>query len=624
MTHQPMIRRRRPARPLRAALCSLFAAAAVGACTDQDRSPTRPGDAAPRPAARSALVDERGNSRLVVDIELGPDARAERALVSVEAGDLERPLEFELGQRGDGLLYGTIAVPAGAERRITVRAFDGAGRETHAGSGALAVGRELTPQHALTLDPREPNAGGAIPAFVGSYRIAMEPRQAPWEEGRERAELAGRVLDPDGVPVPLRPDEIEWLPPDDLPGDFRWELDRDVARGFFWPAEAPKKVGRFELCYLARQYCRGTVLIPEKLFPTFSADDYVQVDGGSAQTCVLKRGGTTRCFGLGAYATAADLAPFTFTAISAGGDGIAEAASCGLESGGAVRCWGGNKYGQLGVGAASPASSASPLAVSSAEQFAAVTVGGRHACALNRSGKAFCWGDNGWGQLGAGKGSAAQSNAPVAVAGGLTFIDISAGYEHTCGITDTNDAYCWGYGRDLRLGSTDTAEFCGNYLNPCAHAPRPVTGAPKFTSISAGTTMTCALTALNDGYCWGHYAIGAAGVPASLAPTLVDGSHAFASVAAGGNHACGITLQQAVWCWGRNQNGQLGNGSTSDSDVPVQVVATSPYVSLGTGAAPCAVVQYGKLVECWGWNGYEQFGSPAPTTSSLPVALPNW
>lgn len=127
--------------------------------------------------------------------------------------------------------------------------------------------------------------------------------------------------------------------------------------------------------------------------------------------------------------------------------------------------------------------------------FTQVSAGGSHTCGVNSGGQLYCWGWNGWGQLGDGT---TQSHAnPTLVAGGLLFRQVSVGDYHTCALTTGNRPYCWGYNGYRALGDGTTIE---NRLTPV-----PVAGSRAFRQISAGTYRTCALTTstTNKIYCWG-------------------------------------------------------------------------------------------------------------------------
>ena len=122
--------------------------------------------------------------------------------------------------------------------------------------------------------------------------------------------------------------------------------------------------------------------------------------------------------------------------------------TCGVTPSGATYCWGDNGYGELGNGTTT--SSATPVAVSGGLTFAAVSADNQ-TCGVTRSGAAYCWGQNRDGEL--GNGTETNSTTPVAVSGGLTFAVISAGVDHTCGVTSSGAAYCWGLNRNGQLGN---------------------------------------------------------------------------------------------------------------------------------------------------------------------------
>jgi len=175
------------------------------------------------------------------------------------------------------------------------------------------------------------------------------------------------------------------------------------------------------------------------------------------------------------------------------------------------------------------------------------------------SGAAYCWG----GALGNG---GTFNETPVAVAGGLAFGTVSVGYSSACGVTTTATAYCWGQNSSGELGNGAT----GNSATPVA-----VAGGLAFASISAGYLFACGVTTPGAAYCWGrnYYGEGGNGTATlySATPVPVAGGLAFATISAGYSSACGLTTVGTAYCWGANDHGELGNGTTTSSGVPVKV-----------------------------------------------------
>ena len=316
-------------------------------------------------------------------------------------------------------------------------------------------------------------------------------------------------------------------------------------------------------------------------------------DAGHQHVCMIAATGQAYCWGantdgrLGDGGTANQALPVPvvggagFLSVSAGWR-----ASCGLMAEGPAACWGNPSYGVpnggavpyrsisagydagcgvSGTGTVSCGSSALSV-IAGPVRFVEVSVGNAVACGLTAAGRAWCWGDNRSGQLGAGDRDAGSSPRPVA--GGLTFISLSAGSRHACGVTADGTGYCWGGNESGQLGTGDTVS---------ASAPVPVTGGLAFRAISVGSQHTCALTMAGAAYCWGRGDPGQLGngttwVSEGRAPTPVSGGITFASIGAGGYFSCGVAVGGAAYCWGENSSGQLGNGTTSSSTVPVAVV----------------------------------------------------
>jgi alpha-tubulin suppressor-like RCC1 family protein len=290
--------------------------------------------------------------------------------------------------------------------------------------------------------------------------------------------------------------------------------------------------------------------------------------------------------------------------------------TCGVTTTGQAYCWGTNHSGELGGGPTGTAFA--PVTVAGGLTFATVSAShAYHSCGVTTSGQAYCWGNNVRGQL--GNGSYDSTFAPVAVVGGLTFTNVSGGDYLTCGLATTGQAYCWG---DHSYGAL------GNGPMPPAQitAPGAVNGGLTLASVSAGFHHTCGLTTDGKAYCWGDDSWGQLGdgsTAVSWVPVAVSGGLTFTSVSAGGRHTCGVTTQGKAYCWGGNAFGQLGNGSTDSSMVPVPVAGGLTFAAVFSGAGHTCAVTTTAQAYCWGKNTYGELGNGSLTESHVPVPVAN-
>lgn len=175
--------------------------------------------------------------------------------------------------------------------------------------------------------------------------------------------------------------------------------------------------------------------------------------------------------------------------------------SCALTAEGAAYCWGYNGYGQVGNGIFTYIEP-TPVPVVGGRAFTDLKTGGYHNCAVAGDGQGFCWGYNGYSQLGTGLGDYSR-NVPTPVAGAIAFASIRPGGYHTCAIGASGLAYCWGYNGYGQLGNGTAS-----YVQPI---PVAVTGGRIFVDLSAGFMHTCGLTDGDDALCWGWNGYGQLG-----------------------------------------------------------------------------------------------------------------
>jgi len=276
------------------------------------------------------------------------------------------------------------------------------------------------------------------------------------------------------------------------------------------------------------------------------------------------------------------------------------------------------------------ASCVPPRSVPGHKEYSQVSAGGAHTCALDRQGKAYCWGYNTSGQL--GTGNANPSDRPAVVAGGLTFTDISAGGDHSCGVS-SGKVYCWG---NNSYGQTGNGQIGGPVFQPAATTSGIF---DPVTRVYASTDFTCALTNAGRAFCWGHNLSGQLGLGANVpvgnggsannpnesvsSPRAVAHGVKFNRMTVGQGHACGFSDTSMVLCWGSNLFGQIGVPSTqtcpfSTSNWPcwkAPVLVTSGFTDGAAGLDfSCASSSgpSGYHASCWGGNASGQLGIDPP------------
>ena len=308
----------------------------------------------------------------------------------------------------------------------------------------------------------------------------------------------------------------------------------------------------------------------------------------------------------------------TFTAVSAGADH-----ACALAVGGVAYCWGDNTSGQLGLGSTSD--HASPQPVSGSLTFRAISVGARHTCAVTTTNLAYCWGSDVDGQLGAVAASTCATGVcalvPVPVNGNRSWSLLDAGALHTCGVDAAGTAFCWGDNTFGAIGDGGST--------PRRHNPYPVAGGGTWSAITAGLTHSCAVSTSGMASCWGSNAVGQLGgtasqvcasVPCSLSPIAVTGGTTFAQIDAGAEHSCAVSTGQVAMCWGANRDHQLGDDTRIDRAVPAMVATALRFTTVSAGRAHSCAIDVGGAAHCWGTGAALGAGATLASGTPFPVA----
>ena len=406
---------------------------------------------------------------------------------------------------------------------------------------------------------------------------------------------------------------------------------------------------------------------PSSSSGSFNPIQSSHLSAGNAHSCVIGSDSKTYCWGKndssqsgdGNYAPSQYLPVPTATSqgaipngvnlthLSAGGDH-----TCALGSNSKIYCWGLGNFGQLGNGSSATyrvPTTISQGAIPAGVNLTHVSAGGTHTCALDSNGKAYCWGENNNGAL--GNNSTWNSNVPVAVSQGtipfgVNLTHLSAGGDHTCALGSNSKIYCWGKNDSGQLGNGAGGNYNDKSLTPVTVSQGAIPNGVNPVQISAGYKYTCALGSDHKAYCWGKNGSGQFGngtggswndkslTPVAVSQGAIPNDVTLTYISAGGEHTCALGSDHKAYCWGKNDRGQLGNNSTTNSLVPVAIVQGAiptgvKLTQITAGGAHTCALGSNNRVYCWGLNMfYGSLGNNSNIDSSVPVtvvqgAMPN-
>ncbi len=303
-----------------------------------------------------------------------------------------------------------------------------------------------------------------------------------------------------------------------------------------------------------------------------------------------------------------------------------------LRRDGTVWAWGDNGSGQLGDGTTNGHRYA-PAPVMSLSNVAAIAAGDGYALAAKADGTVWAWGDNSDGQL--GRVAVASTNAPVQVAGLTGIVAVSAGWGHCLALDGSGVLHAWGNGMYGQLG---------NGIMAFRSLPHQVAGISNISLIAAGADFSMAAESSAAGgtlagpgqaasggngavWAWGGNLQGQLGNGSNVmtnAPVLVSGISNVSALAAGGywyvpfcSEAHALALKDGeVWSWGHNHDGQLGNGTNVNANLPAAIGLTGA-TQVDAGDYFSAGLKADGTVWAWGANNMGQLGNGSDVGTNL-------
>lgn len=292
--------------------------------------------------------------------------------------------------------------------------------------------------------------------------------------------------------------------------------------------------------------------------------------------------------------------------------------NCALTETGRVYCWGRNDVGQLGDGTTHERRT--PVIVGALPaSITAIVAGARHTCALTQTGQAYCWGDNQVGQL--GNGGERRQLLPVAVKqDGERYSSLAAGSHFTCAITYDEYLMCWGDNDRRQLGT--------NRSVPHALTPAKSVNLARIHAVTAGDKHVCASLLLGGNVvCWGGNGLNQLNngthktSPSPVPISQVDGP-SLVGMSAGANFTCAVHRKHAVTCWGEAMRDDLQHpGNTEKNWSPDFSSFSEGFTTVAAGKEHACGLSLNDEVICWGRNSEGQTGQSVLRTNSEPARV---
>lgn len=304
--------------------------------------------------------------------------------------------------------------------------------------------------------------------------------------------------------------------------------------------------------------------------------------------------------------------------------GQARAAGSAASTATRLMAWGYNYYGEIGDGTTTPRDVPVRVKLPKGTTVTQVRAGCSHSLALTSQGQVLAWGDNSHGSLGNGRTASSGTPVRVKIPNGTKITAVRAGCRFSVALTAKGQVLTWG---DNTFGELGTGRKAGSDIPVRVKLPRRT----KVTAITVGWDFAAARTSAGQVLSWGDNMSGQLGngrTTGSRLPVKVKlpSRAKVTALAAGGGHVLALT-SAGLFAWGLNAFGQLGDGTTTSSDRPVKVeiLLRGPglghVTSLFAGCDHSLALFSGGALLAWGYNAFGQLGNGTTTTSDNPVSV---
>lgn len=350
---------------------------------------------------------------------------------------------------------------------------------------------------------------------------------------------------------------------------------------------------------------------------------YSKVSAGGYHACAITTSGVLKCWGKGnASGINSTIDALVPTVVDAGVSyshiAVGEEGGCGITTLGVLKCWGGNKFGQVGdpnLTISSTTYQLTPIVIDAGVTYSKVSMqrawaGGSsstHTCGVTSDGNLKCWGANPNGQL----AQVTVSTLPSIISN-ETFSSFSTYPGRLVGIATS--------GKSFALGVNDYGEFADSQFTPYLFPFRLSSDTYSSFIISYSS---CGISATQDLYCWGYNQNAELGDGTTVnksSPVLIDAGTKYVKVV-GDYTKCGITTTGVLKCWGYNLYGTVGDGTTVNKTTPVIIDAGTNYSDVKMNSfTACGITTVGAL-KCWGYNSAGQVGDGTTVNKVTPTLI---